>query len=143
MAKVNLKKAEACVMKEINKNWSKLTFEHEHDDNSADITANLTLNNHDDDIRVVINVYSGGMAHFRAVFDKAEPSADLLELINKFNAESVFFFAFLRDDGYLELKNIIAFYGEKMLTDYTGEFLSRLAQLADDETLQQITKYTS
>ena len=140
--RVNLKKIMSNIQKKIKKDWRKLNFDYSLERNEVDVTANLTLNNHDDDIRVVINVYDGGMAFFRAVFDKADVTPELLTLLNKFNDDNSFFTAFVREDGYLELRNVIAFYDDKVFKEYPGEFLTRLANLADDETLQQITSMT-
>ena len=140
----NLKKAQVFIKKELDKEWSKLTFKYEMEKDCLSVTnSHLTLNNHTDDITIAINIYSGGMARFRAVFDKADASnTTMLSLLNQFNRENAFFTAFIRNDGYLELRNVIAFYSEKDLQKYTSEFMIRLARLADDATLQKITAMT-
>ena len=139
----NLKKAQQYIEKVLKKERGKLTFTYEIDKDSLDVTnSHLTLNNHTDDITIAINIYSGGMANFRAVFDKADPTLEMFNLINQFNRENAFFCAFIRKDGYLELHNEIAFYDEKTLQKYTNEFMIRLARLADNTTLQQITALT-
>ena len=139
----NLKKTQQYIEKVLKKEWGKLSFTYELDKDSLDVTnSHLTLNNHTDDITIAINIYSGGMANFRAVFDKADMTGNMLALINQFNRENAFFCAFIRKDGYLELRNVIAFYDEKVLEQYTNEFMIRLARLADNTTLQQITALT-
>ncbi len=125
-------------------NYPKLNFEYKMEDETLNIMANLTLNNHDDKLMILISTFKGGMATFRAIFDKVIP-ADFKEavvLANEFNQNDSFFKAYIRTDGYLELRNTIAFYDETMLGKYTGEFLSRLSKLATDETLLKLTRIT-
>ena len=90
----NLKKAQQYIEKVLKKEWGKLSFTYELDKDSLDVTnSHLTLNNHTDDITIAINIYSGGMANFRAVFDKADMTGNMLALINQFNRENAFFCA--------------------------------------------------
>ncbi len=138
----NLKKAEKFVQKCLKSEWSGLDFEYELKDDEFTASASLTLKNHTDDIRVLITVYSGGMAHFRAVFDKIDKEPEAYILVNTFNDNNSFFKAFIREEGYVELSHVIALYSEDTMFDYTDEFLSRLAKLADNKDLQNITAHT-
>lgn len=140
--KLNLTKIMGYVKKELKSDWKKLNFTYKHEKDEINVAASLTLNNHDDDIRAIINVYIGGGATFRAVFDKIEKTSEVLSLVNDFNDDNLFFKAFVRDDGYLELRHFMVCYDEKIFKDYSGEFLSRLAKLADNKILQKLTKLT-
>ena len=124
-------------------NYSGLNFEYEIKDNCLTVAASLTLNGHDDGVRMVFNVYEGGMASFRAVFDKIEKlDVVVLTLLNDFNRAYSFLKAFVRGDGFLEISNGMAFYDEKMLGKYTCEFMSRVSDLSKDETLKRLTSLT-
>ncbi len=141
--KLNIRKAMTLVRKELERDWNKLTFTYkaERDEATAQATG-VTLNNHDDDISVLITVYSGGGSVFRAVFDKIEKTNEVLALLQQFNYDDPFFKAFVRDDGYLELRHYFVCYEVNMFKNYAGEFMSRLAGLADDKNLQNLTRYT-
>ncbi len=139
---LNIKKVLTLIQRQIGKEWSKLDFEYSSSKEEVSATANLTLNNHDDDIRVIIKVYPGGGALFRAVFDKVDKTADILNKVNDFNDNDVFFKAYIRQEGYLELMHFFVCFDENQFKFYAGEFLSRLAGLADDEYLQAITRFT-
>lgn len=140
---MNLKKALTIIEKQLKKSWSKLDFEFKLESEKASATAShVTLRNHDDDISVIIRVYSGGTAVFRAVFDKIEKTPGALDVVNEFNDNGMFFKAFIREDGYLELSHFIVVYDEKIFKDYVDEFMIRLSKLADDEILQKLTKHT-
>ncbi len=139
---LNIKKVLQMIRKEIEKEWSQLTFEYEVESDEVSASANLTLNHHDDDIRAIITAYPGGGCVFRAVFDKIEKTTDILNYLNDFNYDNPFFNAFIRDDGYLELRHFFVCFEEAMFKSYAGEFLSRLARLADNEYLQRLTQFT-
>ena len=140
--KVDLRRVMSYIKNDLESNWGKIDFEYKTGDGRIDIAANLTLNHHDDDIRFIITVYEGGGTNFRAVFDKIEKTPGVLNLVNTFNKDNLAFSAFIRDDGYLELRHWYLCYCEEMLESYSNEILYRLAKLADDETLQKLTAYT-
>ncbi len=122
----------------------KLLFDYKLEEEALNVVASLKLNNHDDELRIVFNVYKGGMANFRAIFDRLEQDDMIaLQLVNEFNQNYAFFSAYIRKDGYLELRNMIAYYDETMLGKYALEFLSRLSKLAKDETLLRLTRLTT
>ena len=139
---MNLKKVLAIIKKQLDKNWDNVTFDYEFDDEKITAKASVTLENHDDDISIFINVYSGGVAEFRAVLDKLEKTPGALDIVNSFNDEHPFFKAFIREDGYLELTHFIVVYDEKIFKDYVDEFMIRFSRLADDELLKQMTQNT-
>lgn len=139
---LNIKKVLTLVRKQLDKEWGKISFEYSTTKDEVNATANLTLNNHDDDIRAIITAYPGGGAVFRAVFDRIDKSPEVLNLLNDFNHDNPFFNAFIRNDGYLELRHFFICYEENMFKSYAGEFMTRLARLADDEYLQKLTRYT-
>ncbi len=139
---VNLKKVLTLMQKQLNKEWDNISFEYSSAKDEVKATADITLNNHDDDIRVIITAYSGGGTVFRAVFDKIEKTTETLDALNDFNYDNPFFSAFIRDDDFLELRHYFICFEESMFKSYAGEFLSQLASLADDEYLQRLTSYT-
>lgn len=143
MSTLNIQKALQLMKKEIEKDWKDLEFEYtSRKDEVQAIAKNIKINNHDDDVQVIITAYSGGGAEFRAVFDKIEKTTDILNLLNDFNHNNIFFKAFIRDDGFLELEHFFICFEEAMFKSYSGEFLSRLAGLSSNEYLQELTKYT-
>lgn len=139
---LNIKKVLKLVQKQLDKEWENINFEYSTAKDEVNAATNLTLNNHDDDIRAIITAYPGGGAVFRAVFDRIEKSPEVLNLLNDFNYDNPFFNAFIRDDGYLELRHFFICYEENMFKSYAGEFMTRLARLAEDECLQKLTHYT-
>lgn len=139
---VNIKKIKAYLEKELSKKWANLDFECEYEKDSVTFAASLTLNNHDDDIRAIIEAYEGGGSLFRAVFDKIDLTEDVLRLLNEFNADDPFFKAYVREDGFLELRHFFVCYDESMFKSYASEFLIRLADMADNEILQALTENT-
>ena len=139
---LNLKKVLKTIEKELDKEWGNLDFEYSIEDDTATVTADLTLNNHDDDIKTMITVFEGGAAVFRAVFDEIEKTPRVLSLLNDFNCEHPFFTAFVREDGFLELRHFVFLSDENAINEYPSEFLIRLANLADSETLLKLTRFT-
>ncbi len=139
---LNTKKVLVLMRRQLDKEWGKIDFEYSSSKDEVSATANLTLNNHDDDIRAIITAYPGGGAVFRAVFDKIEKTSEVMSLLNDFNYDNAFFKAFIRDDGYLELRHFFICFEANMFKSYGGEFMSRLARLADNEYLKKLTRYT-
>lgn len=140
---LNTKKALAYLQKDFSKNWGNLDFSYTQvDKDEAKVTAEVTLNGFDDDISLVINVYGGGTAQFRAVFDKLAINADTLALLNQFNDSNPFFKAFIRNDGYLELAHFISCYSEDIFKHYGNEFLYRILDLQESEALKELSALT-
>jgi len=145
MAKLNMKKAVAFMRKDLEKNWGKINFSYEDrgGDNGIKIEADVTLTGFDDSILVVINAYPGGFAYFRAIFDKIQPTAEVLQLVNKFNNENSFFKAIVRDDNFLEIKNPIVVYDEVVFKSYANEFLYQLLDVKDSDVMKKLASLTS
>lgn len=139
---LNVQKVLQLLRKNLERDWAKLDFEYVSGKDEVRARASLTLNNHDDDIEAIIAAYPGGGAVFRAVFDKIEKTEAVLGLLNDFNNDDPFFKAFVREDEYLELRHFFVCYEEAMFKSYAGEFLARLAGLADNKILQELTLYT-
>ncbi len=139
---LNLRRVMSYIERDLKTNWGKINFEYKTGDGRIDIAANLTLKNHDDDIRFIITVYEGGGVNFRAVFDKIEKTPGVLNLVNEFNRKNISYWAFVRNDGYLELYHWFFCFNEEVLKVYANEMLYRLCKLADDEDLIALTKYT-
>lgn len=138
--KINVKKAMQLLEKYFKKEWSKITFNYKLESEKFQITADVTLKGFDQDLLLVIDGYEGGGASFRVVFDKFNDTADLYEKMNKFNDENLFFKAFLRNDGYFELKHFIVMYDVNTYSDYGNEFLHRVLKLNEFDTLIEITE---
>ena len=141
---LNTKKALANLQKDLSKNWEKLSFSYTQvDKDEVKVTSEVTLNDFDDDISLVMHIYSGGTATFRAIFDKIEKNANTLALLNEFNYSDPFFKAFIRDDGYLELSHFISCYSEDIFKYYGNEFLYRVLDLQDNSSMQELAKLTT
>ena len=121
-----------------------ISFQCDRQEDHFIIYANeVTLNNHDDDIRIEIAVNDGGGATFYAVFDKLDETPTTLRLLNEFNEDTLFFSAYIGSKGYLTLRHFTIWNDPKELKAFANEALSRLGGMADNEILQRITKYTS
>ena len=139
---LNLRRLMSYIRRDLQQNWRAIDIEYKTGDGKIDITANLTLKNMDDDIRFIITIYEGGGSNFRAVFDKIEKTPGVLNLVNEFNNSNISYWAFVRDDGYLELRHWFFCFNEDVLKSYANEMLWRLSKLADDSTLQTLTRHT-
>lgn len=122
----------------------KIEFDYEEKDDRVIVYANgVTLNNHDDDIRIEIVVNDGQGAIFYAVFDKLEETRETLRLLNRFNENSLFFQGFVREETqYLVLRHLHIWDDVSEITTFVSEGLSRLGGMADNKDLIAITKYT-
>lgn len=112
------------------------------EEDSLEVSDSITLKNHDDSILFQMSVYAGGMVHIRFVFDRIEKNINTLNLVNDFNLSNGFFTATIRDDSYLELENIFAYYDNKVFLEYPSEALSRIADFSDDQILKKLTSLT-
>lgn len=140
---INVRKALAIIQKDLAKTWKKLDFDYEIVDNDEiKVKSSVTLTNVDDDILIIINVYSSGRCGFRAVFDKIEKTGEALYLVNQFNDERSYFKAYIREDGYLEFKHLTVCYDLKNLVTYASDFLYEVAELADVETVTALGNLT-
>lgn len=129
-------------IKKVFKDW-KLDYDWNTNDGGFTVGASITIRNHDDSVRLAIDAGYDGWCDFRAVFDKIDKTAEVLNLINTFNGYSPFFHAFIRDDGYLELSHSITCYGgEGVMKDHTEEYLRSISDLADNDVLLQLTART-
>ena len=139
---LNIKKVISLIQKQLDKDWGRLEFEYSTTETEASAATGIALSNHSDDIRAIITVFPGGGAVFRAVFDKLDRSPEVMGLLNDFNYSNLFFNAFIRPDGYLELRHFFVCYEENMFKSYSGEFMTRLSQLANNEILKKLTEHT-
>ncbi len=140
---IDLKKALKYCQKDLEKEWPNLDFEYlTNGKDKLTITANVTLGDLDDDIRIIIDCNSSGGFECRAVFDKLDKTDEVLYLVNKFNEDKLFFKLFVREDNYLELSHFFICYNEKTFKDYATEFLLRLLKLREDEIILRLTSIT-
>lgn len=140
--KLNVKKALELMEKDVKRNWKKLDWEYEIKTDEVSVGANVALDNIKGGVRAMIKAFSGGGTICRAVFDKIEPTEEVLKLINQFNEEDYFFKAFIREDGFLELSSFFVAYEINMFKSYASEFLYRLADLADNGIIQTLASFT-
>ena len=144
MPKLNIEKALKYIKKDLDKHFSKISFEYEVDDD-ADIpmssaVADISINGLHDNIRVIVRAYEDGDVYFRAVFDKIKKTAEAYELANDFNECNAFFTAFLREDGFFELRHYFVCYEIDMLEEYSSDFLSNLIDLSEDDKLCRLAE---
>lgn len=140
---LNMKKALAFLKKDLEKKWSKLGFAYKLDGDELEAKASeITLKGFDDDVMLLIRGYAGGGFVCRAIFDKIDKTPQTLELLNAFNDSSAFFKAFIREDGYLELSNFFICYDEKVYKEYGSEFLCRVVDLQENESMLQLSALT-
>ena len=135
---LNIKKAYNFIQNHLNKEWGDIDFDYSISKDEVNVTADLELNNHGNVYAEMI-VYQGGGTWFRAFFGEIEKTPEVLELLNEFNYNEPFFKAFIGDGGF-ELRHFFVCFEEDMLKSYAGEFLTRLAGLADDECLKKLTR---
>ena len=141
---LNMKKALKYIQKDLEKNWKNITFSYKQEGkDELKVDAEVELNGFDDNIMLIINGTAGGGFWCRAVFDKIEKTPEALEIVNAFNDGEIFFKAYIREDGYLELDNFFICYDEKVYGEYASEFLIRLADLNENEYMQQLSHLTS
>ena len=140
---LNMKKALKLIQKDLEKNWKSITFSYEQTGkDEIKVNADVNLNAFDDDITLVIKGTAGGGFWCRAVFDKIDKTPEVLDLVNSFNDDEIFFKAYVRDDGYLELTNFFICYDEKVYGEYASEFLIRLADLDENQYMKQLSALT-
>lgn len=143
MSDTNILRVERAVRNYLQDAWSGLTFKFESEKDEFRAVADLTLKRLDADVTLIIAVYEGGMASCTAVFDKINKTTEVFNLINDFNASKPYFQTYIRNDGYLVLRNMFGIYGgEETVADHVGEFMSRLAKLPDDRGMQALARLT-
>ena len=138
---LNLKRVQLMLQKDLTKNFEKIRFQYEIDDNMLRVAADISIQGLSNDISYVIDAYSGGLVSFRAIFGKVKQALELLVAINQFNDSQMFFKAFHRDDLFVEFSNSFFIEDESAIRNYGAEFLSRLIGLAKDEGALRITYY--
>ena len=139
---INLKKAAAAIKKGLGE-WSSLTFEEKWDDGSVTFVASgVSLKEHDDDISICIDAYESGSIVFRAVFDKLSKTPKVLEYLNAFNEEDIFFRATVTGNGYLDLRHFFLCFDEDVLADYSSILLSRLIDASKRPVMKLLTAIT-
>ncbi len=142
---LNIKKALNVIEKEIKKNWKQLdfTFAIENGGKTLKATADITIQGFDDSIFVIFDLYAGGGFECRAVYDKIEKTAEVLDLLNEFNGGTLFFKAFARNDGFLELSNFTICYDVAKAGEYVSECLFRLIDLDENEAMHKLANLTT
>lgn len=146
---MDMDRALSTMRRDLEGEWSKLTFKFEIDVNSnggksAKATNDsITLRNHDDNICVIFRVYPSGLACCTAIFDKIPDTSSVMALMNEFNRASLFFRVYRSGNGFLTLEQNAEYCDEDGLRKYCSKALYRLCKLADDEDLQRLTRLTS
>ena len=106
------------------------------------IETNLQLKNYHGSVYVGITVYPDGGVVFRAVFDKIEKSYDTLNLVNAYNGNNPYYSAFIRDDGFLELRGYTVNDVTNRYKSYISEQIFRFVDGMSDDFLIQLLRYT-
>lgn len=145
---MDLKQAMEVIRTDLDREWGEIDFDYtiKQDSNGkprVNISAHISLNQHDDDIEVIVEAFPSGMACLRAVFDEIPETAAVMRMLNHFNQASIFFRAYRRDDGYLELENDILCQDVSELRHYASDAMYFISNLSDNEDLQRLTKLTN
>lgn len=137
---MNLKTAEKELRKLLNTKRN-LNFEYKYEEDYLNASCSITAKAYKDDIYVSLDVYQDGLITIALTFDKLDLTDYTLDLINKFNTQSVWLTAYVNSKGYLRLRNNIFVGSEKaavenidfildhFLSDKIKEVLSPLSQL--------------
>ena len=129
------------------KEWDKINFEFEVDEERLHVSAEVTLKGFTDHISIFIDVYSGGMAYFRAVFDKVNPKKisnllDYFRTLNQFNAEDNYFRVCVREDQYLMVDHPTSYNDESDLPSFVNECLIRFSEMGNNKALKALAAAT-
>ena len=99
------------------------------------------MNGFDDDIYCQFRFYEDGLVSYCFTFDKLEESADVLQKINNFNKNVVFFKAYL-EDGFLRIDHVCYEMNEKTLEEYTKGIFRQMIAEKTKEYLRPLTALT-
>jgi len=127
--------------------WDSIDFSYDLNDENLHVSAEVTLKAFDDDISIFIDVFNGGMAYFRAVFDKVNPQKisnilDYFRTLNQFNNEDLYFRAYVREDQYLVIDHSTSYNDESDLPAFVDECLIRLSKTGESKPLRILTAAT-
>lgn len=144
---LNLREVNKLTQKMLKNEWGHIEFEQEfnHTDNGRKyllIHANGKIKNHDDSVLLSAYCIENGVVSFFLVFDQIEKDKGTLTLLNKFNANSRYYRAYIDNDDYLTLEFNSCIQREDDFPFLLNEILNESADIADDEILQALTDLT-
>jgi len=137
---MNLKKANKIVEKVTSKVLG-LDFTFPMVNGHLEAKSSITMNGFDDDIYCQFRFYEDGLVSYCFTFDKLEESADVLQKINNFNKNVVFFKAYL-EDGFLRIDHVCYEMSEKTLEEYTKGIFRQMIAEKTKEYLRPLTALT-
>lgn len=143
---MDLELAASKALEELKREFGDLGFRKQYinKDNVLELyIESITLGDYKDSIRISLELSKGSMAYFSFSFDYLEKNLETLALINTFNANNLFFKAFIHDRGYLVLENNYAVYSEEEFANQCVQFMLRGNRLAEDKNLQALTALTT
>ena len=118
-------------------------FRYEREEDNFTVYANgVTLNGHDDDIRLEFQVNDGGGAAFYAIFDKLDEAPEQLRALNEFNRGSLYLTAYTTGKGFLTLRHFTVWSEPSEIADFAKEAITRLVDMQDEPLLHNLTRYT-
>ena len=129
---MNLRKVEKALVKLLN-NKGGLNFEYTVENNKLNAKCNVSF----DDLGVVgfcsFSFFTSGMAIYSVYYDNIDANAEVCELLNAFNKDSLYFKAYA--DEFLVIEHTISILQDGDVTDYTDAIIG---ELIDEDFLKNI-----
>ena len=94
------------------------------------------------EITTGVKIRADGVAQFRAIFEKLDATPEALALVNRYNADSLFFCAYIREDGNLELNHFARIFDPETVVPYTREYLKQFYHLSDEPLVRRLSQLT-
>lgn len=143
MISISVKRAMDNVKQYLDKEYRHIDFEYsiksaEH----AQVTSDITYEGVESSISIVIDIYDHGATYFSAVLDEIDKTPQVLELIQKLNDDWTAFKFYVREDEFLQIQQMLVCDNEKQHRLFLEDFMDRLLNCLDDETLQELASYT-
>lgn len=138
---MNLKKT-VKVLNRVFKEWG-LEFEVELEPGNKRVRAtdSLSIDGFDDDIFADFRFYESGACEYLFTFDKLWKEESTLALVNDYNANSVWFKAYL-DEEYLRITHTVCNLTDDALEQYTNRILAYMVEEDNKKILYPLTELT-
>ena len=133
-------KIQKLVKKYLDKEWGKLDFKYELEDDSISVVADLTLTKCGVDLSVLMEIFitESGLAAFDVTFDKLDMTVENLQLIHDFNKTMAFFKAYITDKGYFRLARYVEIFDEDNVAPCLDTFFYFLLDDKTEDALEDI-----
>lgn len=132
---LNLKTAYKYVKRDLRRHFKQIDFEYKFPEDSLMVSARCSLDafgEHD----IIINVFKEGLVSFSVFFDKIPSTEDNLRFLNEYNADSLYFKAYV--DEYLILEHKYKCHNVKDLKTYCSSMIRLFITSSDDENLLEL-----